>query len=76
MTTLYIRSPGCIRTTMYSENSVLEGRIMAIDLGARKFGTDLALAEVLLGDKLPDDMRKDISDHLQRRIIDCYLNSC
>jgi len=59
-----------------SENSVLEGRIMAIDLGARKFGTDLALAEVLLGDKLPDDMRKEISDQLQRRIIDCYLNSC
>lgn len=58
------------------DNSVLEGRSMAIDLGARKFGTDLALAEVLLGDKLTDGMRKEISDKLRRRIIDCYLEGC
>ncbi len=57
------------------ENDVLEGRSMAIDLGARKFGTDLAFAEVLLGDKLPDDLREDMSHELQRRIIDCYLKS-
>jgi len=58
------------------ENSVLEGRSMAIDLGARKFGTDLALAKVLLRDKLPADTRKEMSDQLRRRIIDCYLKSC
>lgn len=58
------------------ENSVLEGKSMAIDLGARKFGTDLTLAEVLLRDKLQADTRKAISDHLRRRIIDCYLNIC
>lgn len=58
------------------DNSVLEGRSMAIDLGARKFGTDLALAEVLLGDKLPDELRKEMSDQLQWRIIDTYLKSC
>lgn len=58
------------------DNSVLEGRSMAIDLGARKFSSDLALAEVLLGDKLPVDMRRKISDQLHRRIIDCYLKFC
>ena len=57
-------------------NEVLEGKAMAIDLGARKFGTDLAMAEVLLRDKLPADTRKEMADQLQRRIIDCYLKSC
>jgi hypothetical protein len=33
-------------------NGVLEGRRVSIDLGARKFGSVLALAEVLLKDKL------------------------
>jgi hypothetical protein len=59
-----------------NDNRVLEGRGIAIDLGARKFGTDLALAEVLLGDRLTSDKRQEIADHLQRRIIDCYLKSC
>lgn len=58
------------------DNDVLEGRSMAIDLGARRFGSDLALAEVLLGEKLPDELRKDIAENLQRRIIDNYLNTC
>jgi hypothetical protein len=58
------------------DNRVLEGRGIAIDLGARKFGTDLALVEVLLGDKLSSDRRQEMADHLQRRIIDCYLKSC
>lgn len=58
------------------DNRVLEGRGIAIDLGARKFGTDLALAEVLLREKLSDEKREEMADHLQRRIIDCYLKSC
>jgi len=57
-------------------NSVLEGRRMAIDLGSRRFGTDLALAEVLLGDKLPASMREEMSEKLRHRIIDCYLEGC
>ena len=58
------------------DNIVLEGKSIAIDIGARKFGTDLALAEVLLRDKLPDGLRKEMANHLQRRIIDCYLKGC
>jgi len=58
------------------DNSVLEGKSMAIDLGARKLGTDLALAEVLLRDKLPADTRKEMADQLRRRIIECYLKTC
>ena len=58
------------------ENSVLEGKSMAIDLGARRFGTVLALSEVLLQDKLPADTRKEMADQLRRRIIDCYLKTC
>ncbi|MDO5971788.1 hypothetical protein Q4Q35_18455 [Flavivirga aquimarina] len=58
------------------ENGVLEGRRVSIDLGARKFGSVLALAEVLLGDKLKQDLRDKITTHLQWRIIDSYLKSC
>lgn len=58
------------------ENSVLEGKRVAIDLGARKFGLVLALADVLLEDKLSDELRLKISDQVQYRIIDSYLNSC
>ena len=57
-------------------NGVLEGRRVSIDLGARKFGTDLALAEVLLGKRLSEDLRKEMAEHLQWRIIDTYLKSC
>ncbi|GJM34975.1 MAG: hypothetical protein DHS20C18_39760 [Saprospiraceae bacterium] len=59
-----------------SDNDVLEGRSRAIDLGARRFGSDLALAEVLLSDKLSDELRKDIATNLRRRIIDTYLKTC
>ena len=56
-------------------NDVLEGRSMAIDLGSRRFGSDLALAEVLLRDKLSTKTRQDITNNLRRRIIDSYLQS-
>ncbi|TWU44367.1 hypothetical protein Q31b_19030 [Novipirellula aureliae] len=57
-------------------NRVLDGKSMGIDLGSRRFGTDLALAEVLLGDKLPTRMRQEMSEKLRHRIIDCYLQGC
>lgn len=56
-------------------NDVLEGKSMAIDLGSRRFGSDLALAEVLLGDKLSSKTRQDIQKNLRSRIIDAYLNT-
>lgn len=58
-----------------STNDVLEGRSMAIDLGSRRFGSDLALAEVLLQDKLSAETRADITVNLRRRIIDAYLQA-
>ena len=58
-----------------NENGVLEGRRVTIDLGARRFGSDLALAEVLLGNKLNNSLRNDIKRKLQTRIIDSYLTS-
>lgn len=58
------------------ENGVLEGRRVTIDLGARRFGSDLALAETLLGDKLDENLRNEIKTQLQKRIIDSYLTSC
>lgn len=58
------------------ENGVLEGRRVSIDLGARRFGSDLALAEVLLGDKLSEAIRAEIATQLQKRIIKSYLASC
>lgn len=59
-----------------SENSVLEGKRVAIDLGARKFGLVLALADAQLQDKLSPDLRSNISEQLRWRIIESYLNSC
>jgi hypothetical protein len=59
-----------------SENSVLEGKRVAIDLGARKFGSVLMLADVLLEDKLPEELRKEIRRQIQWRMIDSYLKSC
>lgn len=59
-----------------SENSVLEGKRVAIDLGARKFGLVLALADALLEDKLPADLRTKIADQLRWRIIESYFKSC
>ena len=57
------------------ENGVLEGRRISIDLGARKFGGVLALAENLLEDKLPKSLQDEIHKQLQRRITDSYLKS-
>ncbi|MCM4156957.1 hypothetical protein [Gramella sp. AN32] len=58
-----------------SENTVLEGKRVTIDLGARKFGLVLALADELLEDKLSAGLRKEISEQLQWRITDSYLKS-
>ncbi|MEQ9288626.1 MAG: hypothetical protein RIG77_17020 [Cyclobacteriaceae bacterium] len=57
-------------------NGVLEGRRVSIDLGARRFGSDLALVDALLGEKLPDELRQEIATNLKRRITDTYLKSC
>lgn len=57
-------------------NKVLEGEKVAIDLGARKFGGVLALAESLLGDAMPESLRTKIKKQLQWRITDSYLNTC
>jgi len=59
-----------------SDNSVLEGKRVAIDLGARKFGLVLALADALLEDKLPADLRTKIDDQLRWRIVESYFKSC
>lgn len=59
-----------------NENTVLEGKRVSIDLGARKFGLVLALADALLEDKLPDSLRKEITAQLKWRITDSYLKSC
>lgn len=56
-------------------NDVLEGRSMAIDLGSRRFGSDLALADVLLQDKLSGELRQEIQNNLRKRIIDAYLQT-
>ncbi|WP_209435194.1 heparinase II/III family protein [Maribacter forsetii] len=56
-------------------NGVLEGRRISIDLGARKFGSVLALAENLLEDKLTLELRNEINAKLQKRITDSYLKS-
>ena len=57
-------------------NNVLEGKRVAIDLGARKFGLVLALVDVLLQEKLSLELRNDIAEQLKWRIIDSYLKSC
>lgn len=59
-----------------NENTVLEGKRVSIDLGARKFGLVLALSDALLEDKLSADLRDEIQDQLQWRITDSYLKSC
>ncbi|WP_372772953.1 hypothetical protein [Mangrovibacterium sp.] len=58
------------------DNDVLEGRRVSIDLGARKFGLVLALANALLEDKIPASLRSKIDEQLQWRITDSYLSSC
>lgn len=59
-----------------NDNGVLEGRRVSIDLGARKFGSDLALAKTLLGDRLPVALLKEIDEQLRWRMLDTYLTSC
>ncbi|MBP0903857.1 hypothetical protein ACFSKN_05275 [Mariniflexile gromovii] len=59
-----------------NNNGVLEGKRVTIDLGARKFGGVLAIAESLLGNSLSQAMRTEIKKQLQWRITDSYLKSC
>ena len=57
------------------DNTVLEGKRMTIDLGARKFGSVLVLAKSLLGDVFSREIQTQITTELQRRITDSYLKS-
>lgn len=57
-------------------NSVLEGKRVSIDLGARKFGGVLALVESLLDQQISEELRGEIKKQLQWRITDNYLKSC
>lgn len=57
-------------------NKVLDGKQVSIDLGARKFGAVLALAESVLGESMSEPLRTEIKKQLQWRITDTYLNSC
>ncbi|MCL5128529.1 hypothetical protein [Algibacter sp. L4_22] len=59
-----------------NNNSVLEGKRVSIDLGARKFGGVLALAESLLDQTISEELRTEIKKQLQWRITDTYLKSC
>ncbi len=58
-----------------SENGVHEGKRMVIDLGARKFGMVLSLADILLVDKLSKSLRKEIDTQLEKRITKSYFDS-
>lgn len=58
-----------------NENGVLEGRRVSIDLGARKFGSVLALANVLLENRLSPELKAKIAANLKYRITDSYLKS-
>ncbi|MEQ8580453.1 MAG: hypothetical protein RIC30_20890 [Marinoscillum sp.] len=57
------------------QNTVLEGKRVHIDLGARKFGLVLALADAVLEDKLSEELRDEINKQLRWRITDSYLKS-
>lgn len=59
-----------------AQNSVMEGRRMAIDLGARKFGFVLSLCQTTLTDKLPSQLQEKILFEVKRRISDSYIASC
>ncbi|WP_199269891.1 hypothetical protein [Algibacter sp. L1A34] len=59
-----------------NNNSVLEGKRVSIDLGARKFGGVLAIAESLLDQEISEELRAEIKKQLQWRITDTYLKSC
>ncbi len=79
--TVYLRAIMDMKSWMHpnhddSENSNLEGKSVSIDLGARKFGSDLALAVSLLGDQLPEALKNEISLMIHKRITQSYLESC
>lgn len=57
-------------------NGVLEGKRVSIDLGARKFASVIMLAEVLLEDRLTEDMKDKIRGQIEWRITDSYFKSC
>jgi hypothetical protein len=57
-------------------NAVLEGKRVAIDLGARKFGSVIMLADVLLEDRLTEEMQTKIRSQVEWRITNSYLKSC
>lgn len=57
-------------------NQVLEGNRMSIDLGSRLFGSILAIADLLLEDKLSAPMREEIAQELDLRIVQSFLSSC
>ncbi len=59
-----------------AQNTVLEGKRMSIDLGARKFGLVLSLAEITLEDRITPELRTKIKSEIKRRITDSYLDSC
>lgn len=79
--TTYIRAIMSMKSWLHpnhddAQNSNLEGKSVSIDLGARKFGSVLALANILLADKLPPDFKHEIFTIANERIIASYLNSC
>lgn len=53
-------------------NRSLEGKVVGLDLGARYFGEVLAMANVLLENKLSESTRANITEQLQWRIIQNY----
>ncbi|WP_372755083.1 hypothetical protein [Labilibaculum sp.] len=78
---VYIDSIMAMKSWMHpnhddKENTVLEGKRVSIDLGARKFGLVLALADALLEDKLPESLREEMAAQIKHRISDSYLRSC
>ncbi len=58
------------------DNGILEGRRVAVDLGARKFGLLLSLVDITLEDRLDSGLRADIQQNVARRVSDTYLASC
>ena len=76
----YVRAILDMKTWLHPNHDkggeVLAGKRMSIDLGSRLFGSDLALAELLLGEQLPSSLRGEIARETDRRIIQSYLKSC
>jgi len=49
-----------------------KGRTIDIDLGSSMLGWELATADYLLADRLPDEVRRLIRENVRRRIFDPY----